>query len=153
MAPPFAALLLAVVLLGAPKTALAALGGDEQTIESDRAQTESSRSVSAHAGYQVHELRSPSGTVIREFASEGGTVFAVAWQGPFIPNLRQLLGPYFESFARASLERPHRGPSHAPLIVRTPDLVVEAGGHMRAFFGRAYLPDQVPASLDDGGIQ
>jgi hypothetical protein len=36
------------------------------------------------------------------------------------------------------------------LTVRDPDLIVDSGGRMRNFTGRAYLPDLVPASVSVG---
>jgi hypothetical protein len=39
------------------------------------------------------------------------------------------------------------GHRRAPVGLRTGDLVVESGGHMRAFRGRAYLPGLVPREL------
>ena len=51
--------------------------------------------------YTVHEMQSSSGTAVREYVSSTGTVFAVAWQGPWLPDLRQLLGPYFDDYQRA----------------------------------------------------
>ena len=35
-----------------------------------------------------------------------------------------------------------------PLLIQEPGLVVQSGGHMRAYFGRAYIPDQVPQGVN-----
>jgi hypothetical protein len=39
------------------------------------------------------------------------------------------------------------------LTIHDSDLIVESGGRMRNFAGRAYLPDLVPASVAVGDIR
>jgi hypothetical protein len=141
-----------LVLASVPASLKASLGGEISTVETDRMVMSGVRRTLAGAGYTVHEIQAPTGTVVREFVSSSGTVFAVAWQGPFIPNLRLLLGPHFDAFSTAASSRPKR-PGHGPLLVATPGLVVESGGKMRAFFGRAYLPDLLPPGLAEGSIE
>jgi hypothetical protein len=130
--------------------AFAALGGDAASVQADQAQINASRRVSQSNGYAVHELQSPTGVVVREFVSSSGKVFAIAWRAPSIPDLRQLLGSYFDEFQKAAAlsRRPH-----APLFVEHSGLVVQLGGHMRNFTGRAYLPDQVPSGVRAGDIR
>ena len=104
-------------------------------------------------GYTVHEIQSPTGTSVREFVGADGIVFAVAWQGPFVPSLRQLLGSYFPTLVQAArAQGPHRAGLRT-LLVHTPELVVETGGHMRALFGRAYIPDRVPQDMEEGVLR
>jgi hypothetical protein len=45
------------------------------------------------------------------------------------------------------------GRRRAAVVLRTGDLVVESGGHMRAFRGRAYLPGLVPPELGAAGVR
>ena len=100
--------------------------------------------VSQHQAYTVHELQVPYGTRVREYVSpSSGKVFAITWQGPRIPDLRQLLGSYFDEYARAVQSR--RG--HGPLLIEVPGLVVQSAGHQRSFAGRAYLPQEVPSGV------
>ena len=94
------------------------------------------------ANYRVHEIQLPSGTVLREFAAIGGNVFAVTWSGPAIPNLRQALGRYFDVYVAAA--KANRT-GHHHLQIQQGDFVMQAGGHMRAFTGRAYLPQALPS--------
>jgi len=98
--------------------------------------------------YSVHEMRDPNGTTVREFVSPAGEVFAVSWQGPYVPNLRQLLGGYFDQYMSAAenSQRMHRRVRH----LEAGDLVFESGGHMRFIVGRAYLRSKLPqgASVD-----
>lgn len=136
-------LLTAAWLSVAASPAFAALGGDVASVQADQAHINATRSVSQSNGYAVHELHSPNGSVVREFVSSSGKVFAIAWQAPSLPDLRQLLGPYFDEFQKAAAQG-HK-PGHAPVFVEHSGLVVQLGGHMRNFTGRAYLPDQLPS--------
>jgi len=126
--------------------AFAVLGGDVASVQADQAHINASLRVSQSNGYTVHELRSPTGAVVREFASSSGKIFAVAWQAPTLPDLRQLLGSYFDEFQKAAAALSRR-PGHAPLLVQHSGLVVQLGGHMRSFTGRAYLPNQLPSGV------
>ena len=125
--------------------AFAALGGDVASVQDDQAHINASLRVSQTNGYAVHELHSPTGSVVREFVSASGKVFAIAWQAPSPPDLRQLLGTYFDEFQKAAALN-HK-PGRAPLFVQHSGLVVQLGGHMRSFTGRAYLPDQLPSGV------
>ena len=140
------ALLVAVacVLSVVPGAARAALGDDLGSVETDRAQLKAALRTSSAADYTVHELTLPGGTVVREFASASGTVFAVSWSGPFMPDLRQLLGAWFERY-RVAVPASRTG--RARVSVLQPDLIVHSGGHPRAFVGLAYLPQAVPAGV------
>jgi len=127
----------------------AALGGPEAAVVAEARQLNASVKSIEHVGYRVQEIQLPSGTVLREFADAQGTVFAVAWSGPTMPNLRQALGSYFDDYVNAPKDK-HMGHSH--LEIRQNDLVVQSSGHMRGgFHGRAYVPEAVPAgtSLDE----
>ncbi len=132
---------LAVMALIMTLPGWASLGDTVQTIQSDQAHMKASLRSTQVDGYAVHELQSQSGTVVREYVSPAGQVFAVSWEGPFMPDLRQLLGKHFEQFAQAAQVRQARG---GPLVINEPGLVVESGGHMRSFFGRAYVPQMIP---------
>jgi len=137
--------LLCVILLFISCAARAELGGDATTIEADRAHMNAvRRALPSAQQYTVHEIQTSAGTVVREYLSAGGKVFAVAWNGPQMPDLRQLFGNYFVTFQDAAKAR-HTG--HGPLHVEQPELVVQSGGHMRSFFGRAYLPLLVPNNV------
>ena len=79
------------------------------------------------------------GVRITEYVNDQGTVFAVSWDGPVKPDLRALLGPYFE---------PLRGGTGAVAMSHGHDLVVYSSGSMPHFSGYAYLKSQTP-----GGFQ
>ena len=144
----FSGAVLASVLI--PCIASAALGEAEVSVKADAAQLRGSIKVTERTNYSLHEMQLPSGTWVREFAAPNGTVFAVAWNGPTQPNLRQALGRYFDSYVTAAKAR--HGGLHR-LDIKQSDLVVQAGGHMRAFSGRAYLPQAVPAGVSLGDLR
>jgi len=133
-----------------PCIADAGLGQAASSVPTDATQLKGSIKATEHAGYQVQEIQLPSGTLVREFVGPNGTVFAVAWNGPTVPNLRQALGQYFDNFVAAA--RAKHG-DHHHLQIQKDDLVVQAGGHMRAFSGRAYLPQAVPAGVSIGDLR
>jgi hypothetical protein len=126
-----------------PSAAWAGLGQPEASVASDHVALGGVHDQAPAGAFVRHEIRLASGTTVREYAADGA-VFAVAWDGPVRPDLRLLLGDYYDT-AIAAARAAHRG--HGPLVVRTPDLVVESGGHMRALTGRAYLPGRVPQDV------
>jgi len=137
------AILLLSLLLSLPPSAGAALGGPASSVEDDRAHMQAERKSTAAQRYAVHEITTPSGTVVREFVSpDTGKVFAVTWHGPFMPDLRQVLGDHFATFAEGTAGAARRAAS-----VRTPEVVIHSAGHMRAFSGMAYLPGQIPRDV------
>jgi hypothetical protein len=141
-----------LMVLALPGPALAALGQDASTIDSDssglRAQHATQRSASGSAGstYAVHQLLLPGGTQVREFVSAGGRVFAVTWSGPSIPDLSVLLGEHFPRYLKAAERR--SAASRGPVKLNDPDLVLRNEGHPRAFHGMAYLPADLPSAFD-----
>jgi Protein of unknown function (DUF2844) len=122
----------------------AALGDDVASVEADRLHMKASLRVVAAGLFTVHEIAAPSGTVIKEFVSPSGKVFAVAWTGPFMPDLRQTLGRYFAAYQSGPRSRQLR---RRQAQVDTADLVVHSAGRPRAFFGQAYVPSLMPAGI------
>jgi hypothetical protein len=140
----------ASLLLAISIPAAAELGGVAATIEADLTHLKATRRVVSAQKYTVHEMLTASGTIVREYVSAQGRVFAIAWQGPFMPDLRQVLGSYYEPYLKAAKSsRSGRG----PVLVQQPDLVVHSGGHMRAFSGRAYVPQLLPTDVQIDEIQ
>jgi hypothetical protein len=128
-----------------PFRAWAVLGDTEESVHSDRVRMKGMlRSVDKRT-YVMHEITSPEGTRVREFVAPGGSVFGVAWEGPFHPDMQQLLGSYYEQARMAQPQQPRvRG---APAVIKTPGLVIYRAGHMRSFHGYAYLPDLAPQGV------
>jgi len=143
---------LGAVLLAGSVTlpAFAALGGDAASVDTDAAKMKGQARAMAVSGYTVKEITLPSGTVVREYVSAEGKVFAVTWKGMSQPDLQQTLGTYFEQY-KAAATAPHAGHHH--LTIHQPELVVSSGGHMRAWSGRAYVPALLPPSFSVDDIQ
>jgi hypothetical protein len=113
----------------------------------------SQSSAGTSAPYTVDQTILPSGAVVREYVS-GGAVFAIAWQGSQMPPLNTLLGAYFPSYVQGiTTMRATHGGGYGPATVRQTDLVVQTGGHMGSFNGRAYLPQALPQGVSTDDIQ
>ena len=145
------ALLALLVLLALPAVADAALGEPAASVPADSVRFKASvRVLGTSAAYTVHELSLPTGTVVHEFLNSAGTVFAVSWRGPFMPDLQALLGRYFATYASAPRST---GSNRTHLAIDAGNLVMRASGHQRAFSGLAYLPQLLPAGLSAGELQ
>ena len=138
------AVCLALTALFAAGAAHAALGGPYQSIAADGAVLHASIKMATRSVFEVHELTLPSGTAVREYATPAGVVFAVTWNGPSLPNLAQTLGTYFSDYTVAARTN---SSGHRHLHYVTNDVVIDSGGRMRAFFGRAYLVGALPAGV------
>jgi hypothetical protein len=137
--------LFALLLL--PFPALASLGGDVTTVQADQAKMQGSLRTSSNNAYTLHEIQSSTGVAVKEYVSTSGKVFAVTWQGPFHPDLRQLLGTYFDQFEQAEQAQRTQRRGHGPVLIQQAGLVVQISGHMRAFVGKAYVPQMLPAGV------
>ena len=122
----------------------ASLGDNETSVEADRLAMGATRRTQLNPAFTSHELQMPAGTTVREYVSPAGIVFGVAWQGPSIPDLRQLLGSHFDEYIAAMETRRTR---RSPVLVQLPGLVVQSSGRMRAFSGHAYLPAALPPGV------
>jgi Protein of unknown function (DUF2844) len=138
-----------LLLQGLPHTARAALGGSSASIETDRVAMNGLTRPVATSALQKQELQLPSGTVVTEYLTATGAVYAVTWHGPTLPNLRQLLGNYFANYQTAA-----RQPAVRRRVVRmnSPDIVIESTGKMRGFNGRAWVPALLPAGVTAADI-
>lgn len=137
-----------LLAIGSVQPVFASLGGDVRSIDDDRVRMQGAlRQIARRDAFTFHELQTAAGVVVREYTTSSGTVFGVAWQGPVFPDMRQLLGPYFDRYQQeaARLARSRHG--HGPLTIDLGDVVVQTGGHARAFSGRAYLPRLVPVGV------
>ena len=132
-------------------SAFAALGQDVSSVQSDGVRMKAAVSVLPGQSYSVHQLRAPAGTRVREFVSPAGQVFGISWQGSSIPDLRQLLGEYFDQYMRAAQTTPRV--ARRVVHIETGDLVFESGGHMRFIVGRAYLRDKLPSGVSADAIR
>jgi hypothetical protein len=131
--------------------AFAALGGNLDSIQTDQEYMKATIKITQVNSYAVHEIKVPTGTVVREYVSRTGRVFGVAWQGPFVPDMRQLLGSYFDHYSEAAKAQRQSYVGRRPLNIHESGLVMQTAGHMRAYSGRAYDPELLPpgVSADD----
>jgi hypothetical protein len=132
---------LALLLLAVCVPARATLGESVGTVSDDQAQLQAALEVATSEKFAVHRLQLPTGTSVNEYVSPAGMVFAVSWQGPAMPDLQQLLGRYFAAYVEAVKNQ--TGVSGARSAEQS-GLVVQTGGHMRAYFGRVYVAAMLP---------
>ena len=130
----------------------AAATGNASTVARAAVQNAAS-SASATPAYTVQQTTLANGTVVREYLSQAGTVFGVAWMGPQPPNLATLLGGYFPQYVSGVKASHAAGLVRGPGVVESPGLVVRSGGHMGHFSGQAWLPQALPAGVSAEDIQ
>jgi hypothetical protein len=130
--------------------ALATLGEDVTTVENDRVKMKAQVRTTAVAGYTVHEVQTDNGTTVREYIAPSGKVFAVSWNGPLLPDFPQILGRYFNDY-HSGASSPRVG--RRALVLERADLVVHSFGHMRAFYGNAYVPSLLPPNFSAADIK
>jgi hypothetical protein len=146
--------LLALLFVAHSSPAGATLGSDVTSVNADRVKMQSALTgITRNDRFAVHQLQAPSGTIIREYVSSTGTVFAVSWEGPWLPDLQQILGPYFDAYQRNAAAVRDSRRSHGPITIRAGELVVQVGGHPRAFAGRAYVERLLPQGLQPATIR
>jgi hypothetical protein len=92
-----------------------------------------------------------SGVTVHEYLDANGQVFAVSWSGPYMPNLKEILGTHFSELTAEAAQR--KGSDRSRLTVNRSDVVIVSSGHMGAFEGRAWLPSRLPAGLDPRAIK
>ena len=143
---------LAVCLLGiaASGSAQASLGQKTASVDADRARFSAKMSTLRLVNYDRHELTLDSGTITREYVS-GGVVFAVSWQGPVRPDLKQIFADYYPRFQADNVPA-GRIRMRRALASTHDDFIVRTGGHSGAFWGYAYLPAAIPPSFTPAAL-
>ena len=137
-------------------SALAALGQPLPPVAASTANAAAAKlsaaSSTQSSRYTTRSDTLESGTVVSQYATAAGLVFAVAWQGPTLPDLSSLLGNYFPTFReKADASRASRNVG-TPFRIDSEGLVVRSSGRMRNFSGYAYAPDLIPAGVNIGDI-
>jgi len=145
--------LLSATMLVIVLPAFAGLGEAASSVQADQTHLQGSLRTTQTEAYTVHEISSATGTVVREYVSTSGKVFAVAWQGPWPPDMRQILAGYFEQYQKAAQTQANSRAGRRPLLIELPGLVVQSGGHMRSFAGRAYVPEMLPQGVSKEEIR
>lgn len=135
------ALACALLALCAATPARARLGADVASVQADQQAWNASSVQMPLAGATLYTQTLPNGVHVRQYADASGLVFAVAWDGPVLPDFGRLLGEHASAYADA-VRRQQRG-----VHVQSAALVIESGGMMRSFSGRAYLPARLPPTV------
>jgi len=105
-------------------------------------------SVARSALYTLHPLQLENGTLVQEYATPAGVVFAVSWRGPVLPDLSLMLGEYFSRFKAETDQARALGKRGSPVKLVSDKLIVRSSGRMRSFVGNAYVPELVPAGVN-----
>lgn len=132
--------------------AFADLGGNESKINDEEKEFKAiSHTKKNMTGYSVHEL-TMDGTLVKEYVTPSGTIFAVSWRGMRAPNLKTLFGGvYAEYESERSKVKLEKGNRHVQ--VSTGNIVVHHGGQMRDMHGFAYVPSAVPPGVNIDQLQ
>ena len=142
-----------LLILSLPSSLLASLGGDVTSVRADHAKMQGTLRTSTGNAYTLHQIQTATGVAVKEYVSPVGKVFAVTWNGPFHPDLRQLLGAYYDEYTQAVQSQRAQRRGRGPLLIQHAGLVVQISGHMRSFAGKAYVPQQLPAGVRAEDIQ
>ena len=141
--PALTAPAMALALLFAGTGAHAELGGTMPTQANPPA---AAPQTLLNGALRLRTLTDAGNTTVNEYATSTGQIIAYAWQGPTMPDLPALLGKYADSYRTGVAAEVPDGNLHASRVVR-PDVVVESGGPMRGYTGRAWLPAALPAGV------
>ncbi len=124
--------------------ACAGLGDNASSVSSDSKALGGQRRVVLNAGYTLHKITTPDGSIVKEFVSPRGIVFGVSWQGRSMPDLQQLLGSYMKAVREGQRTQVAR---RRAIVIQTDDFVFFSSGHLRSFQGRAYVPSLIPRNV------
>jgi hypothetical protein len=128
-------------------SAHASLGGDKTSVHDDQTKLQGTLKTTSSGSYEIHEIQAANGIVLREYVSPSGNVFGVAWKGRTHPDLRQVLGAYYDQYVQAVEAQRAQRHGRGPLLIHEPGLVVEMAGPMGSLMGRAFLPLSLPAGI------
>jgi hypothetical protein len=132
-------------------SAHAALGGDAASVLTDAAELHGAVNTEIRQQYDIQEISAEAGMRVREYLGRDGVVFAVSWSGPVMPDLQRLLGTHFAEYS-AALKVLTRPGLQRSVRTASSELIVESGGHLRAYSGRAYLPALIPGGISAAEI-
>ena len=135
------------LLLAFPIFAQAELGGNLASITQDQKTFGSTLTTSPQSTYTIYIQNISPDLVIKEYVSNSGNIFGVSWRGSTLPDFQVLLGNYYSNYLSAMQQNPRS------VFLRNDNLVLESGGMMGGYIGRAYLPKQVPVGIAPASIQ
>jgi Protein of unknown function (DUF2844) len=137
-------LIVALLIIMGASRAWGTMGEYAGSVMTDQRRLHAQVRETVRRGYSIIQLSSEDGMTVSEYVAPGGLVFGVAWRGPTMPDLRGLLGSYFDQVEQAAQSRRQR---RGPMVLRTKNLVLVSGGHMRSLHGIAYAPNLLPAGV------
>ncbi|WP_175821179.1 DUF2844 domain-containing protein [Burkholderia sp. BCC0419] len=116
-------------------------------------------STTNNTSYSVRQTNLLGGTILREYIDQYNTVFAVAWEGPNVPDLSSLFGIYFNEYQKALQDYQttceqsnYRTCPRGVVNLQLSDFMSHQGGHMLSFYGQAWLPDYLPTGVQPSAI-
>jgi hypothetical protein len=145
-------LLMAGINLLRVGSAHAALGGDAASVLADGIASKGTVNAVIRQQYDIEEFTADTGVQVREYLNRDGVVFAVSWTGPVLPDLERLLGTHFAAYTEGLAALNYPGLQRS-VRVASSALVVESGGHLRAYAGRAYVPALMPAGVSPAELR
>jgi hypothetical protein len=146
--PKFVGNFFCILLLSFPIFAKAELGGNLASITQEQKTFGSTLTTSPQSTYTIYIQNISPDLVVNEYVSNSsGNIFGVAWRGSTLPNFQVLLGNYYSKYLSAQQQNPRS------VFLRDDSLVLESGGMMGGFVGRAYLPQKIPTGVSPTAIQ
>lgn len=136
-----------IFLLALPLASQAELGGNLASINQEQKTFGSTLSSSPQTGYTIYSQTINPGLVLKEYLATNGNVFAITWKGPNLPNFQVVLGAYYSNYLTALQNNPRA------IFVQNDNIVIESGGVMGGYLGRAYLPKQFPVGMTPANLQ
>src|SRR5258708_30088321 len=65
------------------------LGGDAASVQADQVHMQGRRTMRTAESFTAHEIQGSAGTLVREYVSPERKLFGLAWQGSWLPDMRQ----------------------------------------------------------------
>lgn len=137
---------LALIALLLPCVSQAELGGNIDSILSEQKTFNSQLSNTQQGGITIYTQTLPSDVVVQEYLSSNGSIFAITWSGPSLPNLQSLLGVYFKDYLAAIKE------ARRSVYLANENVIIQSSGMMGAFQGFAFLPKLAPAGFSSSTL-
>jgi hypothetical protein len=131
--------------------ARAELGGKKISTHVGSVYSKAPHKAATNSNYEVDKITLDSGTVITEYVALNGMVFGVSWIGPAKPNFKEIFGN--TNFDRYVTHVQKTASPRSRLNLNESDLVIESSGHQGHFFGRAFLPLEIPPNITIDEIQ
>jgi Protein of unknown function (DUF2844) len=126
------------------KPAHAALGQASASIAADQSALGGTVKTISAQKFDVREIQVPGNGFVHEYVSRDGIVFALSWNTIQMPDLKQLLGDYYDQYLDAAAL--HRSGHHAVSFDGT-NLVLTITKSQRHCAGQIYLPTAMPAGV------